>query len=236
MGQKVHPTGFRIGVTKDWQSRWFASRGEYAEFLHEDLKVRKFIKNQVFDAGISAIEIERAANRVRITVHTAKPGIVIGKGGAGVERLRKELEDLTGRQIHINVVEIRTVELDAQMVAEAVALQLQRRVSFRRAIKQAAGRSMRSGAKGVKIMVSGRLGGAEMSRTEWTSEGSVPLHTLRADIDYGLAEAFTTYGQIGVKVWIYKGDILPDAPKSREKAKAKAEAEVPAQAAEGGGV
>lgn len=211
MGQKVHPIGFRVGVIRDWESRWFATGKEYAELLHEDVAIRNHIKNTYREAGISTIEIERAANRVKVTVHTAKPGIVIGRGGAGVDRLRRELEELTGRQININVIEIKEPELDAQLLAEGIAAQLEKRVSFRRAMKQAASRAMRAGARGVKVMVSGRLGGAEMSRTEWTAEGSVPLHTLRADIDYGFAEAYTTYGQIGVKVWVNRGEVLPES-------------------------
>lgn len=211
MGQKVHPIGFRLGISRDWQARWFAKGADYAKLLHEDANIRRHIKQTLYDAGIAAIETERFANRLRLTVHAAKPGIVIGRGGAGVERLRQDLEQLTGRQIHINVVEVREPSLDAQLVAEGIALQLQRRVAFRRAIKQAANRSMRSGAKGVKVMVSGRLGGSEMSRSEWTAEGSVPLHTLRANIDYGFAEAITTYGQIGVKVWINRGDYFQAA-------------------------
>lgn len=212
MGQKVHPKGLRVGIIKDWDSRWFATKRDYTEFLHEDIKIRQLIKDRMFDSGVSRVEIERAANRVKLTIHTARPGMVIGKGGAGVERLQKDLEELTGRhQISINVVEVKSPDLDAQLVAENVAAQLERRISFRRAMKQAAFRAMRAGAQGVKVMVSGRLGGAEMSRSEETHEGSVPLHTLRADIDYGFAEAKTTYGQIGVKVWINKGEVLPGA-------------------------
>ncbi len=211
MGQKAHPKGLRIGIIRDWDSRWYARGQEYQDLLHEDLAIRTHIKKSLYDSGISRIEIERAANRLKIQIHTAKPGMVIGRGGAGVEALSNELEDMTDKNININIQEIKVPEKDAQLVAESVAFQLERRISFRRAIKQAAGRTMRAGAKGVKIMVAGRLGGAEMSRTEWTTEGSVPLHTLRADIDYGLAEAFTTYGQLGVKVWIYKGDVLPQS-------------------------
>lgn len=218
MGQKVHPKGLRVGIIRNWDSRWFARGSDYAKLVQEDAKIRNYIKQNLYAAGISTIEIERAANRVKITVHTAKPGIVIGRGGAGVDRLRQELEALTGRQIHINVVEIKVPELDAQLVAESVAGQLERRISFRRAIKQAASRSMRAGAQGVKIMVAGRLGGSEMSRREWTAEGSVPLHTLRADIDYGFAEAFTTYGQIGVKVWINRGEVLPERSEAQAEA------------------
>ncbi|HPZ90942.1 MAG: 30S ribosomal protein S3 [Firmicutes bacterium] len=214
MGQKVNPIGLRVGIIRDWDARWYAEGKEFVETLHEDIKVRDFIRRQLPNSGISRIEIERAANRMRVTIHTAKPGVVIGRGGAGIERLRQELDKLTGRQTHINIMEIRVPELDAQLVAESVAAQLEKRVAFRRAMKQAMGRTMRAGAKGVRIMVSGRLGGAEMSRTEWYTDGTVPLHTLRADIDYGFTEAKTTYGQIGVKVWIYKGEILPKQKKA----------------------
>lgn len=211
MGQKTHPKGFRLGVIREWDSRWYAEKEDFADLLHEDWEIRKHIKEEMYDAGISRIEIERPAqNKVRLTVHTAKPGMVIGRGGSGVERLRKQLESKTGRQVSINVVEVKNPDLDAQLAAESVAQQLERRISFRRAMRQTASRAMRNGAEGVKVMVAGRLGGAEMSRTEWVSEGSVPLHTLRADIDYGFAEAYTTYGTIGVKVWIYKGEILPE--------------------------
>lgn len=207
MGQKVNPKGFRIGVIRDWDAKWYAGKN-YAELLHEDLKIRKYIKKKLFAAGISRTVIERAANRVKVTIHTAKPGIVIGRGGAEVENLRKELEKMTGRSANINIAEIKKPELDAQLVAENVAAQLEKRTSFRRAMKQSVGRTMRLGAEGIKIMVSGRLGGAEIARTEWYNEGKVPLHTLRADIDYGLAEAHTTYGIIGVKVWIYHGEVI----------------------------
>lgn len=210
MGQKVHPYGFRLGVIKDWKGRWYANKKEYADLLHEDLLIRHYIKQRFFTAGVSTIELERAANRVKVIIHTARPGMVIGKGGQEVDRVRRELEVMTGKQVQINIVEIKVPELDAQLVAENIAFQLQRRVSFRRAMRQAQQRTMRAGALGVKIRVSGRLGGAEIARTEWTPEGSVPLHTLRADIDYGFAEAKTTYGQIGVKVWIYKGEVLPE--------------------------
>ena len=213
MGQKVHPKGLRIGIIRDWDTRWFAGKKNFPELLAEDIKIRKFIKSNLKDTGISRTEIERAANRLKITIHTAKPGMVIGRGGAGVDRLRQELEHLTKRQVHVNIVEVRQPDLDAQLVAENVAGQLERRIAFRRAMKQSIGRTMRQGAKGIKIMVSGRLGGAEMSRTEWSADGSVPLHTLRADIDYGFAEAVTTFGQIGVKTWIYKGEILPEEAK-----------------------
>lgn len=212
MGQKVNPIGLRTGIIKDWKARWYADK-DYADLLHEDLAIRRHIKQKLYQAGISAVEIERAANRVRLTVHTAKPGIVIGRGGSGVEALRKELEEMTGRQIHINIEEVKVPELDAQLVAENIAGQLERRIAFRRAMKQAIARSMRMGAKGIKVACSGRLGGAEMARREVYHEGSVPLQTLRADIDYGTAEADTTYGKIEVKVWIYKGEVLPTATK-----------------------
>lgn len=210
MGQKVHPKGMRIGIIRDWDAKWYADKN-YEELLHEDLKLRKYIKKKLYDAGISKVEIERAANRVKISVHTSKPGVVIGRGGTEVENLRNELQKMTGRQINLNVVEIKKPELDAQLVAENVAAQLVKRIAFRRAMKQAVGKTMRIGAEGIKIMCAGRLGGAEMARTEWYSEGKVPLHTLRADIDYGFAEANTTYGKIGVKVWIYKGEVLPQS-------------------------
>ncbi|MBC9785259.1 30S ribosomal protein S3 [Heliobacterium chlorum] len=222
MGQKVNPKGLRIGVIKDWDARWFSQKN-YVELLHEDLKIRKYVKKKLYAAGIARIEIERAANRVKVTIHTAKPGIVIGRGGAEVEVLRKELEKMTGRAVNINIAEIKKPEMDAQLVAENVAAQLEKRVSFRRAMKQSVGRTMRLGAEGIKIMVSGRLGGAEIARTEWYNEGKVPLHTLRADIDYGFAEAKTTYGIIGVKVWIYKGEILPGARNKAAEAPETAE-------------
>ena len=208
MGQKVHPKGLRIGVIRDWDSKWFANK-DYSTFLVEDKKIRDYIKEKLFSAGVSTITLERAANRLKVGIHTAKPGIVIGRGGTEVDVLRRELEDMTGRQVSINIVEIKHPELDAQLVAEGIAAQLVKRVSFRRAMKQAVGRAMRLGAEGIRISSSGRLGGAEMARTEWYSEGKVPLHTLRANIDYGFAEAKTTYGIIGIKVWIYKGEVLP---------------------------
>lgn len=217
MGQKVHPVAFRLGIVKEWESKWYANKREYADLLHEDLAIRRLIKNRFYTAGVSRIEIERAANRAKITIHTGRPGMVIGKGGAEVEKLRKDLEKMTGRQIQVNVVEIKHPELDAQLVAENIAFQLERRISFRRAMRQAQQRAIRLGAQGIKVAVSGRLGGAEIARTEWSPEGSVPLHTLRADIDYGFAEAKTTFGQIGVKVWIYRGEVLPE--KADRKAK-----------------
>lgn len=216
MGQKVHPKGFRIGIIRDWESNWYADKN-YAELLHEDIKIRRFIKDKLFQAGISGVEIERAANRVKISIRTAKPGIVIGRGGAEVEALRKALEKMTNKKVNVNIIEIKKPELDAQLVAEGIAAQLVKRVAFRRAMKQAVARTMRLGAQGVKITSSGRLAGAEIARTEWYSEGKVPLHTLRADIDYGFAEAQTTYGKIGVKVWIYKGEILPEAKARKEE-------------------
>lgn len=211
MGQKVHPKGLRIGIIKDWDSKWFASKKNYGELLHEDIKIRKYLKKKLYAAGIPTIEIERAGGRIKVSIHTAKPGIVIGRGGAEVENLRRELDRLTGKQVSINIVEIKKPEMYAQLVAENVAAQLERRISFRRAMKQAVSRSMRMGAEGIKIAVSGRLAGAEIARSEWYAEGKVPLHTLRADVDYGFSEANTTYGKIGVKVWIYRGEVLPQS-------------------------
>ncbi|EKZ0406710.1 30S ribosomal protein S3 [Enterococcus faecalis] len=215
MGQKVHPIGMRVGIIRDWDAKWYAEK-EYAEFLHEDLRIRKFIATKLADAAVSTIEIERAANRVNISIHTAKPGMVIGKGGSEVENLRKELNKLTGKRVHINIVEIKKPDLDAKLVGEGIARQLENRVAFRRAQKQAIQRGMRAGAKGIKTQVSGRLNGADIARSEGYSEGTVPLHTLRADIDYAWEEADTTYGKLGVKVWIYRGEILP-TKKNTEK-------------------
>lgn len=209
MGQKVNPHGMRLGIIKDWDAKWYADKDKFADLLHEDLKIREHIKGKLADAGISRVVIERAANRIKLDIHTARPGMVIGRGGAEVDALRQQLESKTGKKVQINVIEVKQPELDAQLVAESVAEQLARRVSFRRAMKQTMIRTMRFGAKGFKIQSSGRLGGAEMARTEGYSRGSVPLHTLRADIDYGFAEANTTYGKIGVKVWINKGEVLP---------------------------
>lgn len=208
MGQKVNPTGLRIGIIKDWESKWYAGK-DYADLLHEDIKIREYLENRLKTAAVSSIEIERAANRVNITIHTGKPGMVIGKGGSEVEALRKSLNSLTGKRVHINIVEIKKVDLNAKLVADNIARQLENRISFRRAQKQAIQRAMRGGAKGIKTQVSGRLGGADIARAEHYSEGTVPLHTLRADIDYGTAEADTTYGKLGVKVWIYRGEVLP---------------------------
>ncbi|SHI77963.1 30S ribosomal protein S3 [Lutispora thermophila] len=218
MGQKVNPHGLRVGIIKDWDSKWYAGDKEFSDLLIEDNKIRKYLKNKLFSAGVSRIEIERTANKVRININTAKPGMVIGKGGAGIESLRKEVEKLTNnKSVSINITEIKVPELDAQLVAENIAAQLEKRISFRRAMKQAMQRTMRAGAKGIKAMTSGRLGGAEIARSEWYREGTIPLQTLRADIDYGFAEAHTTYGRIGVKVWIYKGEVLPEAKKVVEE-------------------
>ncbi|HLR09167.1 MAG TPA: 30S ribosomal protein S3 [Bacillota bacterium] len=208
MGQKINPTGLRVGIIRDWESRWYAEK-DYADLLHEDIKIREYLENRLQNAAVSSIEIERAANRINITIHTGKPGMVIGKGGSEVEALRKSLNHLTGKRVHINIVEIKKVDLDAKLVADNIARQLENRISFRRAQKQAIQRAMRGGAKGVRTLVSGRLGGADIARSEGYSEGTVPLHTLRADIDYGAAEADTTYGKLGVKVWIYHGEVLP---------------------------
>lgn len=207
MGQKVNPIGFRLGVIKTWDSKWFA-KADYAKLLHEDLKLRAFLKKRLYNSGVSKIEIERAANKAKVNIYTARPGLIIGKKGSEVETLKKELAKLTSTEIFLNIQEVRKPELDAQLIAENVALQLERRIAFRRAMKKSVQSSLKFGAKGIRITCSGRLGGAEMSRTEWYREGRVPLHTLRADIDYGFAEAKTTYGIIGVKVLVYKGDIL----------------------------
>ncbi len=213
MGQKVNPIGLRVGIIRDWESKWFAGK-EFGTLLIEDIKIREYVKNKLKDSAVSHIEIERAAGRVNVTIHTAKPGMVIGKGGAEVEVLRTQIAKISlGKKVHINISEIKHPELDAILVAESIAQQLERRVSFRRALKQAMQRTMRSGAKGIKTQVGGRLGGAEIARSEGYSEGTVPLHTLRADIDYGTAEAATTFGLIGVKVWIYRGEVLPPAKK-----------------------
>ena len=205
MGQKVHPTGFRLGFNKTWSSNWFARR-DFADLLHEDLLLRRYIKKTLYHAGVSKITIERASQRCRIDIWAARPGIIIGKRGAEVDKLRSDLQKRTGKQVHINIKEVRKAEADAQLVAENIALQLERRVGFRRAMKRAVASALRFGVRGIKVAVSGRLGGTEMSRSEWVREGQVPLHTLRADIDYGFAESKTTYGVIGVKVWVYKGE------------------------------
>ena len=228
MGHKVHPTGIRLGIAKDWNSKWFANKKQYAEFLAADLKVREMLRKKLAQAGISKIFIERPANNARVTIHTARPGVVIGKRGEDIEKLRKEVSQVMGVPAHINVTEVRKPELDAQLVAESIAQQLERRIMFRRAMKRSVGNAMRLGALGIKINVSGRLNGAEIARSEWAREGRVPLHTLRADIDYGTAEAKTQYGIIGIKVWVYKGEIFDVAqigqePKDESPAPARRE-------------
>ena len=217
MGQKTHPRIFRIGIIETWDSKWYADR-DYAQLLHEDLKIKKFIKGRLFHAGISKIEIERATNKAKINIHTARPGIVIGKKGVEIEKLKEELSRLTSREIYINIHEVRRPDLDGQLVAENVALQLQRRVAFRRAMKESVSRALRMGAQGIRVQCSGRLGGAEIARTNWYREGRVPLHTLRADVSYGLAEAQTTYGVIGVKVWIFRGEVLTEEEEQQKAA------------------
>ncbi len=217
MGQKVHPHGFRVGVIKDWDTRWYADKKNFANFLVEDNKIRKFVKDKLFTAGVSRIEIERAANKMTINVHAGKPGIVIGRGGTGIEALKVDLEKLTGKSVAVNIFEIKSMDTDAQLVAENIASQIERRISFRRAMKQVMGRAMKSGAKGIKTMVSGRLNGADIARREGYRDGSIPLQTIRADIEFGFAEAKTTYGRIGCKVWIYKGEIMPQKGKKPQE-------------------
>ena len=216
MGQKVHPTGVRVGIIKDWNAKWYADSKNFADYLVEDQKIRKFLKKKLYTAGISKIEIERTAKFVKVNVYTAKPGIIIGKGGAGAESLKADVTKLIGKDVNINIVEVKAISTDAQLVAEDIASQLERRISFRKAMKQCMQKAMKSGALGIKTAVSGRLGGADMARTEFYKDGTVPLQTLRADIDYGFAEADTTYGKIGVKVWIYKGEVLPAKKKQAE--------------------
>ena len=216
MGQKVNPIGLRLGIIKTWNSKWYAEKN-YADLLHEDLKIRNFVKDKLSHAGISKVEIERAAEKTTVNIHTARPGIIIGRKGAEVDKLKKSLQALTGKQIQVNIYEVRRAELDAQLVAENIALQLERRVSFRRAMKRSVSSAMRLGAYGIKVSCSGRLDGSEMARTEWYREGRVPLHTLRADIDYGFSQALTTYGLIGVKVWIFKGEVLSRNNQSKEQ-------------------
>lgn len=216
MGQKVHPIGFRLGFIRNWGSRWYAGK-DYGDLLQEDIRIRQYIKDKLASAGVSRIGIERTADRIRIALHTARPGIIIGRRGAEVDRLKEELEEMTGKQVFIDIREVKKPEKDAQLVAESLAWQLRRRTSFRRAMKKAVTLAMNGGVKGVKVACKGRLAGAEMSRSEWYREGRVPLHTLRADIDYGTAEAKTTYGIIGVKVWIFKGEVLPEEKKKEEK-------------------
>ena len=209
MGQKVNPHGLRVGVIKDWDSRWYADDKDFSNYLVEDYKIREYLKKKLFSAGVSKIEIERASDRVKIAIYTAKPGVVIGKGGAEIENTKKALSKLTDKKLSVDIKEIKRPDRDAQLVAENIASQLENRISFRRAMKSSMGRTMKAGALGIKASCSGRLGGADMARTEFYSEGTIPLQTLRADIDYGFAEADTTYGKVGVKVWIYKGEVLP---------------------------
>ena len=223
MGQKVNPNGIRIGIVKDWDAKWYADK-DFADNLHEDIKIRKYLKDSLGAAGVSKIETERSKNRLKLTIHTAKPGMVIGRGGSGIEQIKEGLKGKTEKTVDINIAEIRQPDLDATLVAENIAQQLERRIAFRRAMKQSVGRTMRLGAKGIKVKVSGRLGGAEIARSEAYREGSIPLHTLRADIDYGTAEARTTYGRIGVKVWIFKGEILPEKKQSQKAAAEGSEA------------
>ena len=223
MGQKVNPNGIRIGIVKTWDAKWYADK-DFADNLHEDIKIRKYLKEQLGAAGVSKIETERSKNRLKLTIYTAKPGMVIGRGGSGIEQIKDGLKGKTEKNVDINIAEIRQPDLDATLVAENIAQQLERRIAFRRAMKQSVGRTMRLGAKGIKVKVSGRLGGAEIARSEAYREGSIPLHTLRADIDYGTAEARTTYGRIGVKVWIFKGEILPEKKQSQKAAAEGSEA------------
>ncbi|GAA0071486.1 30S ribosomal protein S3 [Clostridium sardiniense] len=221
MGQKVHPHGLRVGVIKGWDAKWYANKKDFADNLIEDNKIREFVKKDLFSAGISKIEIERAAKRIKLNIYTAKPGVVIGKGGSGIEALKKKLASfISGKNILINIVEVKNVESNAQLMAENIAAQLEKRISFRRAMKQVIQRGMKQGVKGVKTACSGRLGGAEIARTEQYHEGTIPLQTLRADIDYGFAEADTTYGKIGVKVWVYNGEVLPTKKVEKEEANA----------------
>ena len=223
MGQKVNPHGIRLGIVKDWDARWYADK-DFAQNLHEDIKIRDYLKKSLQTAGVPRVETERSKNRLKLTIHTAKPGMVIGRGGSGIEQIKEGLKNLTEKRVDINIAEIKQPDLDATLVAENIAAQLERRIAFRRAMKQAVGRTMRLGAKGIKIAVSGRLGGAEIARRESYREGSIPLHTLRADIDYGTAEAHTTYGRIGIKVWIFKGEVLPDKKQAPENGKERSEA------------
>ena len=221
MGQKVNPVGMRLQVNRTWDSRWFADGKEYGKLLHEDIKIRDFIEKEAAQAGVSKVVIERPHKKCRVTVHTARPGVIIGKKGADIETLRKKLAAMTASELHLNIVEVRKPELDAQLVAESIAQQLERRVSFRRAMKRAVQNAMRMGALGIRVNVAGRLGGAEIARTEWYREGRVPLHTLRADIDYAISEAKTPYGIIGVKVWIFKGEIMEHDPQARDRRQAE---------------
>lgn len=223
MGQKVNPHGIRLGIVKDWDAKWYAGK-DFAANLHEDIKIRNELKKQLQAAGVPRIETERTKNRLKLTIHTAKPGMVIGRGGSGIEQIKESLKKLTDKKVDINIAEIKQPDMDATLVAENIASSLERRIAFRRAMKQAVGRTMRLGAKGIKVAVGGRLGGAEIARKEFYREGSIPLHTLRADIDYGTAEAHTTYGRIGVKVWIFKGEVLPEKKQSAKTADEGSEA------------
>ena len=217
MGQKINPTGLRVGVIKDWESRWYAKNADFGDMLVEDYNLREWLLTKLYAAGVPKIEIERDANRVRINIHCAKPGMVIGRGGSEIDKLKAECEKKLGKDVSLNIVEIKSPDLNAQLVAESIASQLERRISFRRALKQAIGRTMKLGAKGIKTQVSGRLGGADIARTEHYHEGTIPLQTIRADIDYGFAEAKTTYGRVGVKVWIYRGEVLHDNANRRPR-------------------
>lgn len=215
MGQKIHPIGFRIGVIRDWESKWYADKG-YSENLYEDHRIRKWVKDRLANAAISHVEIDRPGGKLKVTLHTAKPGIIIGRGGKGVDDIRDQLEKLSGKSVHVNVQEIRHPDIDAQLVAESVAQQIEKRIAYKRAMRQSIMRAMKLGVKGIRVMCAGRLGGAEMARREHQRDGKIPLHTLRADIDYGFTEAATTYGNIGIKVWIYKGDVLPGGQRLTE--------------------
>ena len=217
MGQKVNPVGLRVGINRTWDSRWYANKREYGHLLHEDIRIRRFLQKRLVQAGISRVVIERPAKKARVTIYTARPGLVIGKKGADIEKLRQSLSKMTGNDVHLNIVEIRKPEIDAKLVAENICNQLERRIAFRRAMKRAVQSAMRLGALGIRINCGGRLGGAEIARTEWYREGRVPLHTLRADIDYGEATAFTTYGTCGVKVWVFKGEIMERDPMAQDK-------------------
>ncbi len=232
MGQKVNPHGLRVGIIKNWDSRWFADKKSFGDSLVEDYNLRVFLKNKLFQAGVAKIEIEKFANKVRVSIHAGKPGLVIGKGGSEIEKLKKDLEKMTGKTVILNVIEVKVPDMSAQLVAENIASQLERRISFRKAMKQCMGRTMKLGAKGIKTYVAGRVGGAEIARTEQYHEGTIPLQTLRADIDYGFTEANTTYGKLGVKVWIYKGEVLAEGRNTATETEAKPRRR--AQRAEGG--
>ncbi|MBE5315929.1 MAG: 30S ribosomal protein S3 [Xanthomonadales bacterium] len=230
MGHKVHPIGIRLGISKDWNSKWYANKRDFAGYLAGDLKVREMLRKRLAAAGVSRIQIERPAKTARVTIHTARPGVVIGKKGEDIEKLRRDVSEIMGVPVHINVAEVRKPELDAQLVAESIAQQLERRIMFRRAMKRAVGNAMRLGALGIKVNVAGRLNGAEIARSEWYREGRVPLHTLRADVDYGFAEAHTTYGVIGIKTWIYKGEVFDYSQVGQEKAEEQRSERAPRQA------